>query len=135
MVGLQYLRGVMILSKPSLLAGFDMPSSKDNVGIHEFAHLVEREEVEHGLPPEIPWQAVKHWVRYVQRELSHPPGNHSYINSYAYTNEHEFFAVLAEYFFKSPDLLRKRDPELYGMLQGMFHQDTASLLKLASSRR
>ena len=135
MVGLNHLRGVMILSKPSLLAGFDIPSSGDNVGIHEFAHLVEQEEVEHGLPPEIPWQAVKHWVQYVKRELSHPPRNHSYINSYAYTNEHEFFAVLAEYFFKSPDSLQKRDPQLYAMLRKMFHQDTASLLKLASSRR
>ena len=103
MVGLQHLRGVMILSKPSLLAGFDIPSSKDNVGIHEFTHLVEQEEIEHGLPPEIPWQAVKHWVHYVKRELSHPSRNRSYINSYAYTNEHEFLAVLAEYFFKSPD--------------------------------
>jgi len=135
MVGLKHLRGVMVLSKPSLLAGFDIPSSKDNVGIHEFTHLVEQEEIEHGLPPEIPWQAVKHWVQYVKRELSHPPKNRSYINSYAYTNEHEFFAILAEYFFKSPDLLQKRDPQLYSMLRKMFHQDTVSLLKLTSSRR
>jgi Mlc titration factor MtfA (ptsG expression regulator) len=135
MVGLKYLRGVMILSKPSLLAGFDSPSSRDNVGIHEFTHLVEQEEIEHGLPPEIPWQAVKHWVQYVKRELSHSPRNRSYINSYAYTNEHEFFAVLAEYFFKSPDLLQERNPQLYAMLQKMFHQDTVSLLKLTSSRR
>jgi len=135
MVGLKHLRGVMILSKPSLLAGFDSPASRDNVGIHEFAHLVEQEEVEHGLPPEIPWQAVKHWVHYVKRELSHPSRNRSYINSYAYTNEHEFFAVLAEYFFKSPDLVRKKDPQLYAMLQEMFHQDTVSLLKRTSARR
>jgi len=85
MVGLKHLSGVMILSRPSLLAGFDNPSSKDNVGIHEFTHLVEQEEAEHGLPPEVPWQAVKHWVQYVARELSHPARNHSYINSYAYT--------------------------------------------------
>jgi len=134
MIGLKQLRGVMILSKPSLLAGFDTPSAGDNVGIHEFAHLVELEEIEHGLPPEVPWQAVKHWVKYVARELSHP-GNHSSIRGYAYTNEHEFFAVLAEYFFKSPDLLEKRDPQLYGMLREMFHQDTASLMKQAFSRR
>ena len=50
MVGLKNLSGVMILSKPSLLAGFDNPSSKDNVGVHEFAHLVEQEETAHGLP-------------------------------------------------------------------------------------
>jgi len=135
MVGLKSLRGVMILSKPSLLAGFDSPSNKDNVGIHEFTHLVEQEEIEHGLPPEVPWLAVKHWVAYVKRELSHPSRNHAYINSYAYKNEHEFFAVLAEYFFKSPDLLQKRDPQLYAMLREMFHQDTVPLLRLTPVHR
>jgi Mlc titration factor MtfA (ptsG expression regulator) len=135
MVGLKQLRGVMVLSKPSLLAGFDTPSTGDNVGIHEFAHLVELEEGENGLPPEVHWASVKHWVDYVARELSHPAKNHSYIRDYAYTNEHEFFAVLAEYFFKSPDLLEKRDPQLYGMLREMFHQDTAPLLKQTFSRR
>ena len=105
------------------------------MGIHEFAHLVELEDAEDGLPPEVPWQAVKHWVQYVARELSHPSRNRSYIRDYAYTNDHEFFAVLAEYFFKSPELLEKKDPQLYGMLQEMFHQDTASLMKRAFSRR
>jgi MtfA peptidase len=133
MVGLNYLSGVMILSKPSLLDGFKNPSNEGNVGVHEFVHLVEKEEVERGLPPEVPWQAVKQWVQYVAQELSHPPANHSYINDYAYTNEHEFLAVLAEYFFKSPELLQKRDPQLYAMLRAMFHQDTRSLLELPSS--
>ena len=59
----------------------------------------------------------------------------SSIRGYAYTNGHEFFAVLAEYFFKSPELLKKKEPELYGMLEEMFHQDTASLMKLPLSRR
>lgn len=135
MVGLKNLSGVMILSKPSLLAGFENPSSKENVGVHEFAHLVENEEADYGLPPEIPWQSVKHWVQYVAQELAHPSRNHSSINSYAYTNEHEFFAVLAEYFFKSPDLLQKKDPQLYALLREMFHQDTRSLLRLSSSVR
>ena len=114
---------------------FDIPTNRDNVGIHEFTHLVELEEVEHGLPPEVPWPAVKHWVQYVARELSHPSRNRSYIRSYAYTNEHEFLAVLAEYFFKSPDLLQEKDPQLYGMLQEMFHQNTVPMLKLTSSHR
>jgi len=134
MVGVQQLRGVMILSKPSLLAGFDVPFTHDNVGIHEFAHLVELEEVEYGLPPEVSWSAVKHWVQYVAQELSRPAGNRAYIRDYAYRNEHEFFAVLSEYFFQSPALLENKDPRLYGMLREMFHQDTASLMKMTFSR-
>jgi Mlc titration factor MtfA (ptsG expression regulator) len=135
MVGLRHLRGVMILSKPSLLAGFDNPSTKDNVGIHEFAHLVEQEEADKGLPPEVSWEAVRHWVTYVGRELAHPSKNRAHINGYAYTNEHEFFAVLAEYFFKSPEVLAHKDPVLYQMLRDMFHQDTLARLPLVSPGR
>jgi Glucose-regulated metallo-peptidase M90 len=42
----------------------------------------------------------------------YPSRNRSYIRDYAYTNDREFSAVLAEYFFKSPDLLKEKDPSL-----------------------
>jgi Mlc titration factor MtfA (ptsG expression regulator) len=135
MVGLEHLSGVMILSKPSLLESFDNPSSKDHVGIHEFAHLVEQVEVDGGLPSEVPVQAVRRWVQYVARELAHPAKSRSYISNYAYTNEHEFLAVLSEYFFKSPELLQEKDPQLYSLLREMFHQDTRSLFDPPSSSR
>ena len=135
MVGLKHLSGVMILSKPALLAGFDNPTSKENVGVHEFAHLVEQEEIEHGIPPEVPWQAVRQWLQYVAKELSHPPGAQSHVNTYAYTNEHEMFAVLAEYFFKSPQVLEQKDPKLYKLLRELFHQDTRFLLSLTPRQR
>ncbi len=135
MVGLHHLSGVMILSKPALLAGFAHPSGKHNVGVHEFAHLVEKEASEYGLPPEVPWMVVRQWMRYVARELARPSRHHVHVTPYAYTNEHEFFAVLAEYFFTSPDLLKRRDPVLYAMLRDMFHQDTGSLLPSVPPRR
>ena len=128
MVGLNHLSGVMILSKPALLAGFADESGHHNVGVHEFAHLFEKEASEYGLPPEVPWRVVRQWVRYVARELARPSQQGAHINPYAYTNEHEFFAVVAEYFFTSPELLKRRNPALYAMLRGLFHQDTESLL-------
>ncbi len=135
MVGLHHLSGVMILSKPALLAGFAHSSGKQNVGLHEFAHLVEREASDYGLPPEVPWMVVRQWVRYVARELARPPAHHAHFNAYAYTNSHEFFAVLAEYFFTSPDILKRRDPALYAMLRDMFHQDPRALLPSLPGRR
>lgn len=135
MVGLHHLSGVMILSKPALLEGFARHSGKQNVGVHEFAHLIEKEASDYGLPPEVPWLAVRQWVRYVARELAHPPSHRAHISAYAYTNEHEFFAVLAEYFFTSPELLKRQDPTLYAMLRDLFHQDTGSLLPLMPPRR
>lgn len=130
MVGLHHLSGVMILSKPALLAGFAQESRTHNVGVHEFAHLFEKEAGQYGLPPEVPWLVVRQWVRYVARELTRPPRHRAHINAYAYTNEHEFFAVLAEYFFTSPDVLKRRDPVLYSMLRKLFHQDTESLFSM-----
>ncbi|WP_261353364.1 zinc-dependent peptidase [Telmatocola sphagniphila] len=108
MVGLKHLSGVMILSKLSPLAGFDNAISSNNLGVPEFARLISHEEVEHGLPLEVPWQSIKRWAQYVAEALSHPAKNHPYINDYAYTNEREYLAVLAEYFFKSPEICRKK---------------------------
>ncbi len=135
MVGLHHLSGVMILSKPALLAGFSPQPGAHNVGVHEFAHLIEQEAGEYGLPPEVPWMAVRQWIRYVARELARPSSRRTHVSDYAYTNEHEFFAVLAEYFFTSPDLLKHRDPALYGLLRDLFHQDTGALLSSVSWRR
>lgn len=135
MVGLHHLSGVMILSKPALLAGFSPQPGTHNVGVHEFAHLVEKEAGEYGLPPEVPWMAVRQWIRYVARELAHPSSRHTHVSAYAYTNEHEFFAVLAEYFFTSPDLLKRRDPALYSLMRDLFHQDTGALLPTVPWRR
>ncbi|HVP13886.1 MAG TPA: zinc-dependent peptidase [Phycisphaerae bacterium] len=131
MAGLHHLSGVMILSKPALLAGFNHPSGHHHVGVHEFAHLVEREEQDYGIPPEVPWMAVRQWMRFVAQELAHPSRQRAKLDAYAYTNEHEFFAVLAEYFFTSPASLARRDPALYALLRDLFHQDPGSLLGLA----
>ncbi|MEQ1793850.1 MAG: zinc-dependent peptidase [Nitrospira sp.] len=135
MVGLHHLNGVMILSKPALLAGFSPQPGTHNVGVHEFAHLVEQEAGEYGLPSEVPWMAVRQWMRYVARELARPSSRRTHVSNYAYTNEHEFFAVLAEYFFSSPDLLKRRDPALYALLRDLFHQDMQRLLPIVPWRR
>jgi Mlc titration factor MtfA (ptsG expression regulator) len=136
MVGLGHLDGVMILSKPELVAGFANPKDKQNVGIHEFAHLVDKADgVVDGIPLGMPAEIVRPWVEWVGRELAHPPKGRSHINLYAYTNETEYFAVLAEYFFEAPEVLERKNPELYRMLQMMFRQDTRKFLDRAVLRR
>ncbi len=127
LTGLGHLRGVVILSKPSLLAGFADTPGAQNVGVHEFAHLVEQEEADGGLPPEVPPEVARQWVGYVARELAHPSNRRAGISDYAYTNDHEFFAVLSEYFFGSPEKLKAKAPGLYDMLRKLFHQDPAAL--------
>ena len=136
MVGVGHLSGVMILSKPSLLGGFTNPGDKDNVGIHEFAHLVDKADGSiDGLPPGVPAEVVRPWIEWVGKELAKPPGRRTHIKEYAYTNEAEYFAVLVEYFFESPEVLQRKNPELYSMLEKMFRQDTKAMLSGIPRRR
>jgi len=135
MVGTGHLSGVMILSKPDLISGFANPEDKRNVGIHEFAHLVDGADgAIDGLPPGVTAEVVMPWIEWVGRELAGPPKGRSHINKYAYTNEVEYFAVLTEYFFESPEVLERKNPEMYAMLQKMFRQDTKSFLTGAALR-
>jgi Mlc titration factor MtfA (ptsG expression regulator) len=42
------------------------------------------------------------------------------IDMYGATNQAEFFAVISEYFFERPDLLKTNHPELFEMLERIF---------------
>jgi Mlc titration factor MtfA (ptsG expression regulator) len=127
MVGAGHLSGVMILSKPSLLAGFENAGDKRNVGIHEFAHLVDQADGDiDGIPPGVPVDVARTWILWVAQELADPPAKRSHIRPYAYTNEAEYFAVLMEYFFEAPAVLQRKNPQVYDMLTKMTRQDTAT---------
>jgi Mlc titration factor MtfA (ptsG expression regulator) len=42
------------------------------------------------------------------------------IDLYGATNATEFFAVISEYFFEQPDLLKANHPDLYKMLEKIY---------------
>ena len=136
MVGAGHLSGVMILSKPDLIGGFTNPEDKRNVGIHEFAHLVDKADGSiDGIPAGIPVASVQPWIQWVGNELKSVSKGRNHINDYAYTNEAEYFAVLSEYFFEAPDVLQKKNPQLYSMLESMYRQDTRRFLSTPKRRR
>ncbi len=136
MVGTGHLSGVMVLSKPDLVAGFTNLRDKRNVGIHEFAHLVDKADgVIDGIPAGIPRDVARPWIEWIGQELDEPPKRGSHIHRYAYTNEAEYFAVLTEYLFEAPAALERKNPEMYRMLQKMFRQDTKRFLTSTALRR
>ncbi len=124
MVGGTGMTGTMILSKPSLHEGFDQYSNQ-HVGIHEFVHLLDRADgAADGIPEMMMQQPfLIPWVKMIHKEIKAIQDGASDIDDYGSTNEAEFFSVVSEYFFKSPRLLEKRHPELYGMLESIFRQD------------
>ncbi|MAI32022.1 MAG: hypothetical protein CBE00_04890 [Planctomycetaceae bacterium TMED240] len=135
MIGVNHLSGVMILSKPDLISGFKNHKDKRNVGIHEFAHLVDKADgAVDGLPNRVAGDVAAPWIGWVAEELKRDPRAREEIDDYAYTNEAEYFAVLSEYFFEAPEHLQRRHPEVYGMMRKMYHQDTRSFLSRVKPR-
>jgi Mlc titration factor MtfA (ptsG expression regulator) len=125
MVGTGSLNRLMILSKPDLISGFRNATDKRNVGVHEFAHLVDKTDgVIDGVPEVgLDRQAIGPWIDLVRRKMAEIEAAKSDINRYALTNEAEFFAVTSEYFFERPGMMQRRHPLLYAALERVFKQD------------
>ena len=115
----------MRLSKASLEQGFQDATDRQNVGIHEFAHLLdEADGVIDGLPQAaMPPELLQAWTELMHREMAAIREGKSEINPYAATNDAEFFAVVTEYFFEKPETLQERHPELYDLLTRVFRQN------------
>lgn len=131
MVGSGAMSRMMILSKPDLLSGFRIPQDRKNVGIHEFVHLLDKSDGSvDGVPSVgLSRSAITPWLKLVHREMDKMRSHHSDINPYGLKSEAEFFAVAAEYFFENPGKMQRKHPELYAMLERVFHQDPQSRMK------
>ncbi|MEZ4956323.1 MAG: zinc-dependent peptidase [Saprospiraceae bacterium] len=128
MVGNGYMERKMILSKQALRKGFANETDKRNTAIHEFIHLIDKMD---GAVDGIPLVLLEKqytipWVDMIEQKIEEIIKNKSDINPYATTNRAEFFAVLGEYFFERPHLLKKKHPELYDILEEIFEQDLAA---------
>jgi Mlc titration factor MtfA (ptsG expression regulator) len=122
MVGNGPMQNEMILSKDDLRNGFLNHSDKSNTAIHEFVHLIDKSD---GDADGVPNVLLKHkyvipWLKQIHKEIAAINQRTSDINPYGATNEAEFFAVAAEYFFEQPHALELKHPELYKLLEEVF---------------
>jgi MtfA peptidase len=122
MVGSGALNHVMILSQHQLRQSFINKTGKDNTAIHEFIHLVDKTDGDiDGIPEFIlEKKYIEPWLRLMQHEIKLINEDRSDINPYGATNEAEFFAVVSEYFFERPKLLKEKHPALYELLEKIF---------------
>ena len=122
MVGTGAMQNVMIISKWQLRQGFINNSDKRNTAIHEFAHLIDKMDGTMDGIPEIilERQYIPRWVNIMNTTIQQMKNYGSDIDMYGATNQAEFFAVISEYFFERPDLLKSNHPELYEMLREIF---------------
>ncbi len=123
MVGDGAMNNTMILSLPALRQGFER-NDGSHTALHEFVHLIDKADgIVDGVPEYlIPKSLIEPWLRHIRAGILDIKENDSTINPYAATNESEFFAVISEYFFEKPELLRREHPSLYDMLNRMFQR-------------
>lgn len=127
------LSGESWLAGPVILSWADAERGGDgyNVVIHEFAHKLDMLNGDaNGFPPlhadmdRARWSATfgaayeEFCARVERRE-------ETAIDPYAAQNPAEFFAVLSEAFFETPDAVRSEYPAVYGELAAFYRQDPA----------
>lgn len=122
MVGNGPLQNVMILSKHDVRSGFMDDTGESNTTIHEFVHLVDKSDgATDGIPLSLlPYKYSVPWLQLMHEEIQKIKKGDSDIYAYGATNQAEFFAVVSEYFFKQPDLMEEKHPELFNMLKEIF---------------
>jgi MtfA peptidase len=118
MVGTGAMQNVMIITKWQLRQGFINNNDAHNTAIHEFVHLIDKMDGTMDGVPEIILERrhVDRWKNLMQTTMQQMKTTGSDINMYGATNTTEFFAVISEYFFEQPDLLKTNHPALYEML-------------------
>ena len=128
MVGDGSMEGVMILSQQALKHGFKNETDKKNTAIHEFVHLIDKTDGNiDGIPSLLlEKQYTIPWIDLISKKIDEIYEGESGINPYGGTNRAEFFAVVSEYFFERPKLLKSNHPNLYNLLERIFQQDMSS---------
>ncbi|MFZ1258913.1 MAG: zinc-dependent peptidase, partial [Chitinophagaceae bacterium] len=89
-----------------------------NTAIHEFVHLIDKMDGTMDGVPEILLERkyLNQWKNIIDTTIGQMKLHGSDINMYGATSPVEFFAVISEYFFEQPGLLKTNHPALYEML-------------------
>jgi Mlc titration factor MtfA (ptsG expression regulator) len=110
----------------------DAPGHGENLVFHEFAHQLDMRNGAFDGTPDLADEALRRrWARVMDDEYNRlvraaDRGRRTFLDPYGATDPAEFFAVVTETFFDLPWEMRRRHPELYGLLRDYFRQDPAA---------
>lgn len=122
LAGESWLQGPVILSWDDVVQDAYHPRAGHNVVLHEFAHKLDGlNGAMNGLPPLRRGMNQTIWAAELSQAydalcLQVAAEENGFINAYAATNPAEFFAVLSEYFFTAPEILKNNMPSAYKQL-------------------
>ena len=122
MVGNGPMQRMMILSLPQLREGFHLNADPSNVGIHEFVHLIDKEDGDvDGLPEALlDKKNNPEYLKLVDETMNEIANNKSDIDAYALTNRAEFFAVTSSYFLNAPGEFKRNHEALYNLYKKIY---------------
>lgn len=132
LIGEAWSQGPLIVSWADVEREMLELDSGHNVVIHEIAHKLDALNGSgNGFPPLHGGMSIPQWTAALSeayRRLVDGLEQHHFtgINPYAATNPGEFFAVISEYFFCSPDTLNTHYAEVYRQLRLYYRQDPLS---------
>jgi Mlc titration factor MtfA (ptsG expression regulator) len=130
-LGEAHLHGPVILVWDEVKRETRHPEHGHNVVYHEFAHKLDMlDGSADGTPLLATQEEYQRWVEVCSKEylelcnkVEH--GKPTFFDSYAATDEAEFFAVVTESFFCEPENMKHNHPKLYQVLLGFYRQDPA----------
>ena len=122
LVGDGPMEGRMILARTALYHGYSNTTDRINVGVHEFAHIIDKQDGKiDGIPNVLlDGSQIGPWLELIRSKSEEIEKKKAKINNYALTNDAEFFAVVTEYFFEHPEMMIKKHPYLYKKLQEIY---------------
>ncbi len=132
LAGEAWSEGPLILSWEDVLLDLEEPAEGCNVVAHEIAHKLDlRDGVLDGTPP-LPSARQRAWARDFQAAFDAlcaevDAERETRIDPYAATAPEEFFAVVSEYHFSAPEVLREALPAVAEHLADFYGPSPAEL--------
>lgn len=113
----------LVLSWKDFEKGYRITDDNLNLGIHEFMHAMQLEarksrDVD---AARFTKQFQNILKRLTHQEVKDKLDETRYFREYAFTNQYEFMAVLAEYFIESPTDFKDHFPQLYNHTQKLLN--------------
>ena len=129
--GEAWSRGPVVLSWSDIERESFHKRHGHNVIIHEFSHKLDMLNGHaNGMPPLHGNMHRKEWTNALSqaydllvKDVEY--NDHHYINAYAATNPGEYFAVVSEYFFTAPEILKEHRRTVYDQLVLYYKQEPA----------
>ena len=108
--------------------GFYDQEDQKNVAIHEFIHILDKQDGEmDGVLEKVMNEIdIMPWLHIINMKMKEIDEGSSSIRDYGAANKAEFLAVVSEFFFESPEKMRSEHPALYNALDSFYNPKTVT---------